>query len=131
MPDLAVYASVTRAKLGGRRMIQVNLGIKKSKRAGWAIAIGLVASIMTVTPVEAHDGSATNCVTKHEWRHVKAGMFKARVHEILDTRGKFVDGFAGGYTHRYRPCAWNGGTDVRLYVSYDGYTRRVAEKRLV
>lgn len=58
-------------------------------------------------------------------------MKKARVHELFDTHGRFADGFAGGYTRRYQPCAWNGGTDVRLYVSYDGVTRRVVEKRIV
>ncbi len=94
-------------------------------------AVVMVGSAVTASTAEAHDGSATSCVTRHEWRHVKAGMKKARVHAIFDSRGRFVDGFAGGYTRRYRPCAWNGGTDVRLYVSYDGFTRRVLEKRVV
>jgi hypothetical protein len=100
-----------------------------------ALALAGVLMVGSVTggtsTAEAHDGGASKCVTRHEWRHVKIGMRKSRVHAIFDTRGRFVDGFAGGYTRRYKPCAWNGGTDVRLYVSYDGDTRRVVEKRLV
>ncbi len=94
-------------------------------------AVVMVGSMFAASTAEAHDGSATSCVTRHEWRHAKVGMKQARVHAIFDSRGRFVDGFAGGYTRRYRPCAWNGGTDVRLYVSYDGLTRRVLEKRVV
>ncbi|WP_157682887.1 hypothetical protein [Nocardioides scoriae] len=58
-------------------------------------------------------------------------MSKATVHAIFDTRGKFADGHAGGYTREYRPCAWGGGTDVRLFVGYSGDTHRAVEKRLV
>jgi hypothetical protein len=98
-----------------------------------ALAVGaifMVGSMVSASPAAAHDGGNSHCVTQHEWRHVKSGMRKARVHAIFDTRGRFVDGFAGGYTRRYRPCAWNGGTDVKLYVSYNGFTRRVVEKTL-
>jgi hypothetical protein len=91
----------------------------------------LIGSTVSVSPAAAHDGGASRCVTQHEWRHVQAGMRKARVHAIFDTRGRFHDGHAGGYTRRYRPCAWNGGTDVRLYVGYNGRTHRVVEKRVV
>jgi len=89
-------------------------------------AIVLFGSMVSATPAVAHDGGATSCVTQHEWRHVQAGMRKARVHAIFDTTGRFVDGFAGGYARRYRPCAWNRGTDVSLYVPYNGFTRRVS-----
>ena len=105
----------------------------RSLTTSTALALGaivMVGSTVSASPAAAHDGSATSCVTQHEWRHVQAGMTKARAHAIFDTTGRFVDGFAGGYTRRYRPCAWNGGTDVRLYVSYNGFTRRVVEKRL-
>ena len=94
-------------------------------------AVLFVGSTVGVSTAEAHDASASSCVTQHEWRHAKKGVKKGRVHAIFDTRGKFADGFAGGYTRRYKPCAWNGGTDVRLYVSFDGDTHRVVEKRLV
>jgi hypothetical protein len=94
-------------------------------------AVIIVGSTVTASPAESHDGGASSCVTQHEWLHAKPGMRRARVDAIFDTRGRFVDGFAGGYTHTYRPCAWNGGTDVRLYVSYNGFTRRMIEKRVV
>lgn len=96
-----------------------------------ALGAGLAIGSTVAVPAAAHDGGASSCVTQHEWRHAKVGMRKARVHAIFDTRGTFADGHAGGYTRRYRPCAWNGGTDVRLYVTYDGWTGRVVEKRLV
>lgn len=98
-----------------------------------AVALGLIVLLGTsiTAPAVAHDGGGSRCVTKHEWRHVKVGMRKARVHAIFDIRGRFADGHAGGYTRRYRPCAWGGGTDVRLYVGYNGWTGRVAEKRRI
>lgn len=103
---------------------------------------GLVAALATTTtmltgvaatagPASAHDGGSSSCVTRHEWAHAKVGMRKARVHDIFDTRGRFADGHAGGYTREYRPCPWGGGTDVRLFVGYSGQTNRVVEKRLV
>lgn len=94
--------------------------------ASTALGMSLVA-----TPAYAHDGGSTHCVTKHEWRHATIGKKKKRVHAIFDIHGTFVDGFAGGYTRRYRPCAWDGRTDVTLYASYDGNTTRVLEKRIV
>ena len=95
------------------------------------VVVVMVGSTFAVSSAEARDDSANSCVTKHEWRHANIGTQKARVRAVFDTRGRFVDGFAGGYTRRYQPCAWNGGTDVRLYVSYDGLTRRVFEKRVI
>ena len=109
--------------------------VRASRSAPFTAALAGIAFAFSLfgagVPASAHDGGSSSCVTQHEWRHVKKGMRKARVHAIFDTRGVFADGFAGGYTRRYRPCAWNGGTDVRLYVSYDGRTGRVVEKRLV
>lgn len=98
-----------------------------------ATALIVVGTTLTlpVGPAQAHDGGQSACVTKHEWRHVVRGMRKARVHRIFDVRGVAAGGGAGGYTRRYRPCAWDGGTDVRLYVTYNGRTNRVAEKRIV
>lgn len=97
--------------------------------AGVAGLVG--AAVLPAAPAAAHDPDSRSCVTQHEWSHVKRGMKKKTVHAIFDTRGTFSDGHAGGYTRRYRPCNWNGGTDVRLYVGYNGETNRVVEKRLV
>jgi hypothetical protein len=99
------------------------------------VALGLALaplSLPTMTaPAQAHDGGKSRCVTQHEWHHAKRGMRKARVHRIFDSRGRFYDGGAGGFTREYQPCNWGGGTDVRLFVTYNGSTGRVAEKRLV
>lgn len=50
------------------------------------------------------------CVTRAEYRRVKEGMRKARVHRIFDTRGRFVsrgfqNGVPGVLVRRYRPCS--------------------------
>lgn len=107
------------------------VGLARATIALALAAVVMVGSTVTASTVAAHDAAQPAASQGHEWRHVKAGMKKARVHAIFDSRGRLVDGFAGGYTRRYRPCAWNGGTDLRLYVSYDGFTRRVIEKRVV
>jgi hypothetical protein len=59
------------------------------------------------------------CVTRAEFRRVRRGMTKARVHRIFDTRGRFADGGAGGYSRVYRSC------DFRhaAYVEYRGIRR--------
>jgi hypothetical protein len=101
------------------------------RRVVGTIAIAALAVAGTAVPAAAHDGDQRKCVSKHEWRHAKVGMKKARVHAIFDTPGRAWDGHAGGYTRTYRPCAWDGGTDVRLYVGYSGKTNRVVEKFIV
>ncbi len=111
-------------------------------------AVGILPLAAVAPAAQAHDGGEQRCVSRHEWQHIHRSMKKWRVHRIFDVRGRFVDGFAGGYTRRYRPCAWGGGTDVRLYVSYSSFSKlyqpgpqiehpewnwknRVLEKRLV
>lgn len=70
--------------------------------------------------------SKRHCVTRREFRKVKRGWKRTRVTRKFDTSGRFVDGFAGGYTRGYHKCA--GG---RAYVSYlvRHHTARMAEKR--
>lgn len=89
---------------------------------GAALATG---PLLAPSPAHASDAAGASCVTKAEWQQVKQGMKKARVHRIFGTRGTFASGFAGGYTRRYRPCAW---TTTKLYVSYAGTTQRVVTK---
>lgn len=95
-----------------------------------AVVTALLSAAVGTAPAFAGEDKRP-CVTKNEWRQVKVGMKKAQVHALFDTPGRFADGHAGGYTRQYRPCNWDGGTDIRLFVGYNGANNRVAEKRLV
>lgn len=53
------------------------------------------------------------CVTRTEFGQATFGMRLPRVQRIFDTRGRFWDGHAGGFTKAYRKCS--GG---RAYVTY-------------
>ena len=71
------------------------------------------------------------CVTRTEFGQATFGMRLPRVQRIFDTRGRFWDGHAGGFTKAYRKCS--GG---RAYVTYMTWWNghlvdppRVAEKR--
>jgi hypothetical protein len=103
--------------------------MKKRQIAAALAAAALTGSMLSIAaPAAAHDGGGSRCVTKHEWSHAKVGVRKSRVHAIFDTRGRFVDGHAGGYTRGYPACAW---TNKRLFVGYDNYkVHRVAEKQV-
>ena len=106
------------------------------KRIPTALALGFAASIGVVVLAPPAQADTPGCVTKTEFRAVKKGDKKMRVHRIFDTRGEFADGFAGGYTRWYPSCraVASGGSDAGAYVSYqwlkDG-TFRVVEKRWV
>jgi hypothetical protein len=86
--------------------------------------------VVTATPAAA---DTPRCVTHKEYRQVHRGMKKARVHRIFDFRGEFADGAAGGYTRFYGSCEARriGGGDGGAYVTYNGQTGRVAEKRWI
>ena len=86
--------------------------------------------VATATPASA---DTPRCVTHQEYRRVHVGMKKARVHRLFDISGQFADGAAGGYTRFYASCqsVHSGGGDSGAYVTYDGLTARVLEKRFV
>jgi hypothetical protein len=73
-------------------------------------ALGLFATLFVVTPSPAVAAEASfaaasrGCVTRAEFRRVKHGMKKSRVHRIFDTSGRFADGGAGGYSRVYSSC---------------------------
>jgi len=85
---------------------------------------------LTAAPVSA---DTPRCVTVTEYRQVYTGMKKWRVHRIVDIRGQAAGGFAGGYTRYYPSCRFIriGGGDGGAYVSYNGWTHRVVEKRWI
>lgn len=93
-----------------------------------AITTGTV--VVTATPASA---DTPRCVTHQEYRKVHEGMKKNRVHRIFDIRGEFADGAAGGYTRFYGSCESRriGGGDGGAYVTYNGDTSRVLEKRWI
>jgi hypothetical protein len=74
--------------------------------------------------VEVGRGSSPGCATAREIRALHRGEPKARVHELLDTAGRFGDGGAGGYSRIYRSCS--GGKP--WFVGYDGTTHTLVAK---
>lgn len=88
-------------------------------------ALVLAGTAFVAPAAQAHDGGGNRCVTKHEWRHIHQGMKKKRVTAIFDQRG--TPGHDVWWL--YYPCAWNGGTDIQLWVEYDyGRPNRVKSK---
>lgn len=92
---------------------------------GATLAVGTLAS-----PAPA-SADTPRCATFKEFRQIDRGMKKAQVHRILDIRGQFADGAAGGYTRFYGSCqsVSAGGGDSGAYITYNGDNDRVVEKR--
>lgn len=95
------------------------------------LTIALMATLLVgvAAPAGAHDGNSAGCVDRHEFGHVSKGWLAGRVHRVFDANGKFANGFAGGFTRVYDPC-W-GKHWLRAAVSYDGWTTRALEKRIL
>ena len=99
------------------------------------LILGVVAATFVAAPIALSAGPASadtpRCVTLKEYRQVHQGMTRARVHRIFDVRGESAGGGAGGYTLWYPSCrsVRAGGGDIGAYVTYDGWTDRVLEKR--
>lgn len=95
--------------------------------ASFAVAVMATAEMVGfAAPASAHDH---NCMSRTEYRKISKGMTKARVHRIVDTRGFFADGHAGGYTRGYLRCSRVDG-DATVYITYSAMrtAHRVAEK---
>ena len=71
-----------------------------------ALAAAAVSSFGVVALAPAASADTPTCVTRNEFQSIHRGMAKTRVNAIFDTYGVFADGFAGGYTRRYRVCNW-------------------------
>ena len=77
----------------------------------------------SVRGLDVGRGSSPGCATAGEVRRLERGEKKVRVHELLDTDGRFGDGAAGGYSRVYRSCS--GGR--AWFVDYDGTTNRLLD----
>jgi hypothetical protein len=97
-----------------------------------AIAAGLTGGTV-VTTATTVGADTSGCVTHHDYQRVHQGMTKSRVRRIFHAGGQFADGFAGGYTRCYGCCEAHRieGGDGGAYVSYDGWTGRVLDKRWI
>lgn len=101
------------------------------------VSAALLSAIMSTSVLTYSSTPAAaetpRCATHKEYRKVHLGMKKSQVHRILDIRGEFADGAAGGYTRWYGSCKARriGGGDGGAYVTYNGDTHRVAEKRWI
>jgi hypothetical protein len=79
-----------------------------------AAAIIVAAPSAVVSPAEA---GTPGCVTKREFRAVKKGWHRDRVHNRFDASGRIVSQGGGYVTREYRSC-----TDPRwsyISISYD------------
>jgi hypothetical protein len=80
-----------------------------------ATSAAIVVPTAVVTAAPAAAGYTPGCVDRAEFRKVKDGMTKAKVHEIFDTRGKRMSIGSGGESREYRTCSG----DSWSYVSVD------------
>lgn len=69
-------------------------------------------------------GDTPGCATKAEMAQVHTGDKKFRVHQLLDTAGKYGDAGAGSYARTYRAC--DGG--ARWFVQYSAEDDTVNNK---
>jgi hypothetical protein len=76
-----------------------------------AVAVSAGAGV-AAAPAEA---AGTRCVTRHEYYSLHKGMTRARVHHILDTRGRRD----GARSRVYRICGTrNWGVHVKYHRSH-------------
>ncbi len=70
-----------------------------------ALAATAISTFGMVSLAPAASADTPGCVTRAEFAKIDVGVTKRHVRTIFDTRGRFGDGFAGGYTRAYRSCA--------------------------
>lgn len=94
--------------------------------------VSIIAALVLGVPATA-SADTPRCATFKEHRKVTVGMAKTKAHRIFDIRGQAAGGGAGGYTRFYPSCEAMkiGGGDGGAYVTYDGLTDEVLEKRWV
>lgn len=91
-----------------------------NKLAQLVLALVLAVGGTTVLAAPAQAGDTPNCVSKREFKRVKDGMTKARVHRIFDVNGKREYSGSGGEGRSYRPC--EGDPDWSyITVNYERY----------
>jgi hypothetical protein len=69
-------------------------------------------------------GDSPGCATKGEMAQVHQGDKKFRVHQLLDTAGKYGDAGAGSYARTYRACD----DGARWFVQYSADADTVVNK---
>ena len=72
----------------------------------------VAGALVAASPAEAAEADTRPCVTRGEYRQVKQGMTKIRVHAIFDTAGKrlFINtGEVSNEGREYRVCDMCGG----------------------
>ncbi len=74
--------------------------------------------------VDVGRGDSPGCASKAEMHQVKDGDKKFRVHQMLDTAGKYDGGAAGTYGRTYTAC--DGG--ARYFIQYSGADDTVLNK---
>ena len=89
-----------------------------------ALAASIAIAGMPIVVAPSANAAGTRCVSKAEYRHVKIGMAKKRVHAIFDTAGKQISAGYGYESREYKPCS-----DRRYgFVWVDYYHGKVESK---
>lgn len=68
-----------------------------------AAAAALSLGVWLLVPIQ-HADAAERCVTRVEFRKVKVGMKKARVHSIFDSSGRKSYSVGRFESRNYTPC---------------------------
>lgn len=76
------------------------------RKLSLALCLALLATVVAVPSASAELGGPDTrpCVTGREYRAVKKGMSKTRVHRIFDTKGQLSSRNDGYEFRDYRPC---------------------------
>jgi hypothetical protein len=102
--------------------------------------VGLVfvaaSSVLTTATVTTPTASAGEpCVTKREYRQVRNGMTKARVHRIFDTSGSVLfsnPGVQMNEAREYRTCrAFRRTAGRTVQIQYNNYATNGGPLRVV
>lgn len=106
------------------------------KRLALALA---VASAFVALPVLATAPAAADtpgCVSRQEYRKIRDGMARGKVHNIFDTNGKSLfenSGAQHNSAREYRMCAaWRAATgNSKVQVQYNNYAANGGPQRVV
>ena len=88
------------------------------KRLGTAATVLALAAGSVLTVAAPASADTPGCVSKSEYRTVKKGWTKTRVHRLFDTRGKQSISYPPYEDREYKACTVTYGTHGTVSVEY-------------
>jgi len=105
------------------------------RRTTSAILLSVAVASSGVVVSSPANGAAGQCVTKKEYKKIRNGMTKSRVHNIFDTNGEvlFINpGHVHNEAYEYRTCrAFARTAGQKVQVQYNNYATRGGPVRVV